>query len=321
MNLQTWAEQQKIVLVSLGVNPVDAEIVVRWLVDNLPPLQNPDTWIVPARLFAQLRVGDDTLLREIVSAWMADETVEERHRRLLTATPIPSEEAGDSDDGLLVGLLAAYWFLTDKGQYYSRKPFRVVGERRLRRQYERYLEGVEDRFVELARAMHEGAIAPSTYQSTMRMWLRREHITFRALGQGGVNMLSHQDYQAIERILAEEAQRLAAMVQGVADGEISLLQAMDRARWYAGTASEQYWRGLEHSMGADPGHVLLSRNILRPAEHCETCLDLTDLGWQPVGKIPPPKVDRDCGRGCKCYLIYQQVRADDSVNWIGTRRR
>jgi len=34
MNLQTWAEQQRQSLIALGVNPVDAESVVQWLLAN-----------------------------------------------------------------------------------------------------------------------------------------------------------------------------------------------------------------------------------------------------------------------------------------------
>lgn len=320
MNLHTWAEQQKALLIRAGVNPLDAELAVDWVIEHLPQLQNPDTWVVSQTLFDDLRTDRESVLRDAVAAWAADPSVEVRHQRLLTATPATWEQVEEANDAVLLAILAAYWYVTDRGQYYSRKPLRAVTQRTLRRQFESFLAQAEDDLEELARLFAQGDIRPSVWQSMMRQRLRRLHVTFRALGSGGISRLTGSDFLAMNRILAEESARLQAMAQMVLNGELSSLQAMDRARWYAGTAAEQYWRGVEMNLPSRPGEQNIERNILRPAEHCDTCVRLTDMGWQRPGIIPPPKVDRDCGRGCKCYKIYHSVPVIEVANWIGTQR-
>lgn len=320
MNLHTWAELQKQALVRAGVNPVDADLAVNWVVENIPSGIDPETWIVAQTLFLALRQGDPGALQDVVAAWASNDAVETRHRRLLTATPATEAEAQESDDRSALGLLAAFWFLTDKGKYATRKPLRVVGDRRVRRQYEAYKAQAEEELIDLARLVSERQISPATWQAMMRQSLQRQHLTFRALGSGGMHNLSADDYRLINRVLAAEGPRITAMAEGILSGEISVLQAMNRAQWYVGTASEHFWQGLENTRVPAARSMPLERNILRPAEHCEDCLDFSAMGWQPPGVIPVPGVGRRCGRNCKCYKIYRDVFIDEAAEWIGTHR-
>ena len=79
---QQWADQEIESLVELGFDLADAEARVRFVLDNLPPGADPATYIFPPHDLWQEPSSQQT---DSAAAWMADDNVPPRFKRLLHA--------------------------------------------------------------------------------------------------------------------------------------------------------------------------------------------------------------------------------------------
>lgn len=79
-----WANRQVAALVELGVNPLDAQASVDWVLRHLPADADPATYVFPDSALI-----DDLSTRESVAdarmAWYGDEDVPAKYKRLLDA--------------------------------------------------------------------------------------------------------------------------------------------------------------------------------------------------------------------------------------------
>lgn len=327
MNIDRWAEEQIQALLDAGVDLDDAQRAVQWVVDRLPPGQDPDTWVPALQLFDAIQSGDRNAIQDARITWMASDDVESRYKRILDATPTTRAGADDSNTEEIIAIagLLAYLFLTDEGRYYTYPTLTPMRANALVGLFDSHLAGGEQAVQELLQAFHGGQIAPSVWNVHMRSVLQRYHTHFRALGGGGFRSLTDADYLTVNGALLEDFARLRRFAIDVMKGRLSLSQALQRANWYMGTASTHFWETMESRMVAQAGNVILERNILGIADHCSGppngCIDYTEMGWQYPGEIPPPRVNRKCGRGCKCRKIYTEVPIIEANQWIGTKRR
>lgn len=81
---EKWQTQQIAALVELGVNPVDAEASVDFVLRHLPAGADPATYILP-----DTALIDELTTREVVAdarvAFYTDEDVPARYKRILDA--------------------------------------------------------------------------------------------------------------------------------------------------------------------------------------------------------------------------------------------
>lgn len=85
--LAEWAEGQIQALISLDINPLEAQRSIQWLLDHLPPLADPNKWIPSAEQLADV---EPTAPRgyPIVDArlaWYVSEAIPTKYKRLLDA--------------------------------------------------------------------------------------------------------------------------------------------------------------------------------------------------------------------------------------------
>ena len=199
------------------------------------------------------------------------------------------------------------------GRYVAR---RVIIEKMelSQEQRERRAQKSTQRFV-------DGNMAMSTWYFTQRDMLKRQYLQNAAIAAGGWENLTARDFGHIGGVLNAEYRRLRNMARQIAEGEVSMAQALNRTAMYYGGARAEYWKTKErHQPEAPPGMSYIQRRILNPAEHCLDCLKYYAQGWRPRGVLPAPTVDCACGNNCRCDKIQALVPRADLDLWIGTKR-
>lgn len=164
----------------------------------------------------------------------------------------------------------------------------------------------------LTLALAEGRISAPGWYMAMQHQLRRLHVQNAALGAGGFDRLTRQDFTRIDTMLREEIERMLRFGTQVQAGLQSDAQILNRINMYAGTARRQFY-----ASKPKPKHrinqIVIERRTLGDAEHCPLCVYLSDLGWQPYGTLPAPGEsvpewqDDQCLSNCRCELEVKVV--------------
>lgn len=50
--------------------------------------------------------------------------------------------------------------------------------------------------------------------------------------------------------------------------------------------------------------AMVERRVLGAAEHCVDCIRYAEMGWQPIGTLPPIGQQSACMVNCKCHFEY-----------------
>src|ERR1700733_688071 len=169
-----------------------------------------------------------------------------------------------------------------------------------------------------------------------------EYFLLAALGVGGIDNLQDDDYQTIVGKLTTDTQ----MGSGILDAQERLLnfrdeltapkpadaspdamgeagsakQVINRAGMYA-HGGESMWASTQQNSYRRLAQQLQleieERNILDDgAIHCRPrpftfgCPELTAVGWQKIGSLPPPGSERSCGPNCRCHFEYRISHPD-----------
>lgn len=80
---QDWAESQIAALVEIGVDLIEAQRSVKWVLDNLPSGENPATWIPTAEQMQSSITDAD--IQDARADWYAQDNVPPKFNRLLDA--------------------------------------------------------------------------------------------------------------------------------------------------------------------------------------------------------------------------------------------
>jgi hypothetical protein len=324
VNLTFWAEQQKAALIDAGVNPLDAETAVQWVVDNLPPGADPDTWLPAQQAIIDAVRSDKTgALVDAKAYWYSSDDVPARYNTILNAQPVADEEEGrEVGRDVAVGVLL-WLFLRNQGRYATAKPFRPAAQRSIRTLLDGTVAAEERNISGTITAYHEGDIAPAVWHRHTQAQLQRLHLNYRALGGGGYAMLSDNDYLSIDAELMSDYAYLHGFAEDIRDGNSTIAQSQARGGLYVGNARIHYWAALGAAMAytAMRDEVLLERRVLGATrQNCKDCLDMYDQGWQYDGTLPEPGIGSQCRRNCRCSKVYTTVAHTEMYDWIGTKR-
>lgn len=193
---------------------------------------------------------------------------------------------------------------TTRGQFVART--RIVDL------MESSINTAERRLGDLVTAYHERRISPGVFQEQMRTELRRLHLQNAALGSGGFERLDARSYGRAGQMLRGDYQRLTNLTRGIADGTVSLPQALNRVHGYVGTARSNFLaaeRDAAQQAATLRGVRMEERRRLGASEHCPDCVRYAGLGWQPLGTLPVPGEGSICSRNCRCSLERREVEA------------
>ena len=163
---------------------------------------------------------------------------------------------------------------------------------------------------ELTTALVEKRLSPVAYQSIMRDEMRRLHLQNAALGSGGWDKTTAREFGRSGALLREDYKRMSNLANGVANGEVSLAQALNRIQGYAGSARINFLaaeRDANRQAAQLRGVQLEERRRLGVAEHCKDCAGYAAMGWVPLGELPLPGQGSICGTHCRCSLERREV--------------
>ena len=79
-----WADRQIAALLDLGVDLVDAQRSVQWVLDAMPEDADPDAWVPPAEMLYREPAAAENV-QEARAAWYASDGVPAKYKRLLDA--------------------------------------------------------------------------------------------------------------------------------------------------------------------------------------------------------------------------------------------
>lgn len=219
-------------------------------------------------------------------------------------------------------LLPGYTWDRRVARFRSTTRGHFVSRNRIIELLEQQVSGTERRLGDIVTAMHEGNLSPSFGQSLMRDELRRAHLQQAALGAGGFDRLSFREFGRVGRSLRDDYERLTNLANDIQEGRVTLPQALNRVRGYAGDARLQFFeaeRDARRQAASSGGVALLVIRDLGAAEHCPSCVDYYQMGWQP--DLPPPGTQSECGSHCRCGMRYREVPITEAGEFIGTRRQ
>jgi hypothetical protein len=172
---------------------------------------------------------------------------------------------------------------------------------------------------DLTVAVMEGRITPVVWQEQMRTEQRRLTLQNSALGSGGWDQMTPKDFGRVGASLRQDYARIAGSAADIADGKITLPEALARVNRYAGNARVQYYLAEKDRVKPSaPEMVIIWRRILGDAKHCQSCLDYYEAGWSL--NVFAPGEACECGGHCKCRVEQKEVPISELNDWLGTKR-
>lgn len=221
----------------------------------------------------------------------------------------------------MADVLPGYTFNPSTNQYRSHSTGQFVSRRNIVALLDANVTAGENRLAALTIAAHDGRLSPAAFAEQFSAEIRRLHLQNRALGAGGWANMTQADYGAVGGKLAADYRRIQGYADAMANGEITLAQALNRTRLYAGNARTQYWESWRSRQQPRIGRVIIDKRNLGAAEHCGGCLDLHARGWQMQGVLPSPGDGfTECLSGCMCTIESREVDILIVGEWLGTRR-
>lgn len=165
-------------------------------------------------------------------------------------------------------ILPGYTFNPSTNQYRSNATGQFVSRRNIVALLDANVTAGEGRLAALTIAAHDGRLSPSAFAEQFRTEIRRLHLQNASLGSGGWANMTQADYGRVGGKLTADYRRAEAFAQAIASGEITLPQALNRARLYAGNARTQYWESWRVRQDPQIGRVIIEKRNLGAAEHC-----------------------------------------------------
>lgn len=218
----------------------------------------------------------------------------------------------------MASILPGYTFDRRAARYRDTQRGQFVSRTRILSLVETQIRTAEQRLGDIVAAMHDKSVSPGVGQTLMRDELRRLSLQNAALGKGGLDKLDFRDYGRSGRQLRDTYARVANLAQDIHTGRVSLPQALNRVAGYVGEARRNFFVTQREAMQAT-GRAFEERRRLNPAEHCRSCVRWASMSWRPMGELPPPGSESECGPRCKCTVEYREVTPEMMRERMTTR--
>jgi len=157
----------------------------------------------------------------------------------------------------------------------------------------------------LSEAYRNGQISLAEWELGMVQNIKEGTIAAALLANGGAANMTGADWQAVqERIDTQVWKFLAGFAAALVAGKIILDgRFVARAKLYGLAVGGAFWDAKQDT--AVRQNKAESRRLLGQAEHCPDCIRYADMGWQPIGVLPPPKTASACMSNCKCSMEFR----------------
>lgn len=195
------------------------------------------------------------------------------------------------------------------GRYRDRATGRFLSKREALALTQRSIANASRELLEITTSLANGVIQLQDWQRRFAQLLKELHLAQYLLGRGGAANVYPADFLVVARILKEEYRFLDAFARDIALGRLSVAQAQARARLYLNKTTTSYWQG-DAKAQERASHPQEMRRLLAPVEHCPDCVAYAAAGWVPVGTLPMPCVNCQCGANCRCTVEYRDTPLD-----------
>lgn len=171
----------------------------------------------------------------------------------------------------------------------------------------------------LSSQLQAGDVRLSDWQRGMFDQVKQTQIAAALAANGGDENSSNVDYKKMAAIILVLLLLLQGFSKQIATGKQPLNGLLlVRSDLYASAARDIFEEIRRHGMALYFGAVQ-ERRRLGIAEHCrsdgerEGCVELYDLGWQPINSLPRLG-DTPCSTNCKCRFDFRYK--DEQGNWV-----
>lgn len=168
------------------------------------------------------------------------------------------------------------------------------------------IDNAQRRILATGEDFRAGRITLEQWREQTARDLKDVHLYSGAAARGGWAQMTQSDFGLVGAELRRQYAYLDNFAQQIANGTQKLDGAfVNRLRLYAQSGRLTYARidlRVNAALGMDE-----ERNVLHPADHCEECQFLRDLGWVPIGTLPPIG-ERECLTNCRCTISYRRAR-------------
>lgn len=164
-----------------------------------------------------------------------------------------------------------------------------------------------------ANQVASGELPVDAWEAMMRQEIKTRYIQQYLACRGGVGPMTQADYGSIGGMIADQYRYLDGFAAEIAEGKLSEGQIAMRSEMYLNSSREACERaGRRAAEVAGLTEVLWVRT---PAESCEDCITLSNLGWQKAEPWPfkvggvqaiPGSGATICKTNCKCLLDWRK---------------
>jgi hypothetical protein len=191
------------------------------------------------------------------------------------------------------------------GRYRDRSSGRFLSKREALALTQRGIDAAGRELREITDSLIAGVLPLGDWQRRFAQLLKELHLGQYILGRGGAAQVYPADFLTVARTLKDEYRYLDGFARDIAAGKLSEAQLRARARLYLNKTTTSYWQG-DGAAQQRATQPMEMRRVLSPVENCPDCLTYASAGWVPVGLLPMPGVNCQCGANCRCSVEYRK---------------
>jgi hypothetical protein len=175
---------------------------------------------------------------------------------------------------------------------------------------------IQSDILSIGSLLQNDRLSLESWQQTTAYTIRELHLQSYMLARGGKAQMTPEDYLVVGRELKKQYRYLRAFAEDINRGysidkngnQIPMTVGRFEARLKLYAKSGRAAAILaEEQVQRKSGMVAMSRHLGATDRHCESCMIYASAGVQPIGALPMPCQQCECGNRCLC-----------SVRWYGT---
>lgn len=168
---------------------------------------------------------------------------------------------------------------------------------------DRYLETLHRRSLGAVERALDGDLPLEMLERYLMRDVKDGFIATYLIGRGGRNMMTQADWDRVEEVIQGRYEFIRNLMRQAADGLLSESEFLRRWRMYYNNMVNGFWMG--HQKGhLDAGYTEM-RRLLNSRIPCSDCPQYAAQDWQPIGVLPLPTEDCECGANCLCTVEYR----------------
>lgn len=177
------------------------------------------------------------------------------------------------------------------------------------------ISAIESDVLTLGKLLETDKFSLESWQRTTAYTIRELHLQSYLLARGGKAQMTPEDYLVVARELKKQYGYLRTFAEDINRGysidrngkqvPMTIARFEQRLRLYAKSGRAAANLAYEQS-NQKAGKVAMSRLLGATDRHCASCVGYASAGIQPIGALPMPCQQCECGNNCLC-----------SVKWYG----